>query len=123
MHHCRQRLDRRRPLASVTSPPRPPVRGLLFRGRPTAIAGLIVPIVVDAVDRMLIRARPHVGKEAFKAGQATLTAAPAGTDRDAATAVVGEMIAVPIGAASHHAAPRDIFRAAGHSVRAEGALA
>ena len=71
---------------------------LLFRRSPTAIAGFVRTVVVDAVERQSKRRIAHVGIEVFKYE-------PSFTDCDAATAVVFPVFVVWIGAASEHFRP------------------
>ena len=83
-----------------------PITPLLFRGRPAAIAGFIVPVLVRVtVQRCFVRSQPHIGKEVRECR-------PAFTDRDPATSV--EVISGILGIAASlmHGAPTHVRRAA-----------
>lgn len=83
---------------------------LILRKNPSAIAGLVVAVVVDAVQLVSGgRARPHVGKE-------VLELEPAHTDLDSSPAIVG--VSPPMGrqAASLHVRPNPLGWRIGHAV-------
>jgi hypothetical protein len=67
----------------------PTVKGLFAGGRPAAIAGLIGPVVVPAIDREVRGgSTSHVGEEAFEAGLFALAKTPPIADGDSAAAPV-----------------------------------
>lgn len=78
---------------------RPPlIPSLLARGGPPAIAGRVPPRIVDPVDRIASRTRPHVFEEQ---GERFPTIA----DRDAAAAIQGVSVVGRYGAARPHRSP------------------
>ena len=87
------------------------VSALLNSGRPSAIAGLIVAIVVDAVNGMLgRRARRHVIQKRFKVF-------PSLADLDAAPAIARIAISVWVPAPLDHAKPNWMKRMARQAMR------
>lgn len=85
--------------------------GLLAAGRPFHVAGLVVPIIVFAVKRMLQRwARPKVGKKVLKL-------LPALTDRNPPTAVDGPPTGSRVPASVEHVLPNLVFVARRHAMR------
>ena len=79
------------------------VSALLALGCPSAIARLVVTVVVNAVYRVLSRwPRPHVGQEVLKL-------LPALTDSNAAPAVVRVLVAFGVVAALTHSVPGVVF--------------
>lgn len=76
---------------------------------PATVFGLVVPIVVDAVERHAGRAMPHVGKERREA-------LPPFAHLDAAAAVVAESMMVGVPAPLPHATPQPIRRHLGQAV-------
>lgn len=80
---------------------RPAIVGLLPRGCPPAITGLIVAIIVDSVNRQARWRFTHVSKE-------VLESPPAFADCDAPTPVVAVMFIVWVRATMNHACPRRI---------------
>lgn len=94
---------------SVDAAP-PPVPRLLFGGRPSAITRLVVAVVVDSLDRVPVRPRPHVAQERRK------VVSPLVAHADAAPAVVGVAGRCGIVATLFRVLPRPIFRASGLSV-------
>jgi hypothetical protein len=80
---------------------RPPVRGLLFERRPSAVTWLIVSIIVDAINGVLRRWwLPHVSNECVKARH------PSFAYRNASSAVVVIRLVSLKGASFAHPAPR-----------------
>lgn len=78
---------------------------LLKTCRPSAVPWLVVPIVIDAVDRVLGRRLPsHVGKEVEIRVEPTLA------DRDASASVAVVHPVARIQAALFHAYPRQVLR-------------
>jgi hypothetical protein len=75
---------------------------LLKASGPAAVAGLIIPIVIDSVQRRIGGPIPHVGKERYE----TLPAV-ANPDPSAAIPVEGMMVAP--GTALPHLSPASIF--------------
>ncbi len=80
----------------------PSVRGLLCARGPSAVAWLVVPIVVDSLDRELWWARPHVGQE-------VLVGSPTLAERDASGSVVGERLRLWIEASLLDRSPRHVL--------------
>ena len=78
------------------------ISGLLFGGSPSTVAGLIVAIVVDAIQGLPLWARPHVLKERFKA------VLPALADANAPSAPERELRRVRVETAILHRLPRPI---------------
>jgi hypothetical protein len=80
---------------------------------PTAIARLIVAVIVDPVNRVLgTGAFSHVGAERLE------RVTPAVTHLDATTAIIREVVGLRIGAAINHLAPNPVFGCCGQSVPA-----
>lgn len=72
---------------------------------PSAIAGFVMTVVFNAVDRMLRRwTRPNITQESHE------RLSPVITDANPATAVVFEVVKFRVRAARDHLAPRDVFR-------------
>jgi predicted TIM-barrel fold metal-dependent hydrolase len=93
-----------------------PVVVRLLNGRPSAIAQLVVAVVVDAVEQHAWWWFAHVFKERLE------SIAPAVTDRDAPTAVFAELRVFRIGAALLHRGPTLVGGSAAPPMRAsEGA--
>jgi hypothetical protein len=73
--------------------PRPratPIRGLLLPCRPAAVAGRVRPVVIDAIERVPgTRLWTHVGDK-------KLEVAPPRVHVDAATSVLGAILASPV---------------------------
>ena len=78
-----------------------PVVGLLFGGRPAAIAGSIRTVVVDALERHSQWGLAHIGEE-------ILEDQPSFADRNAACAVGWEFKGFGIEAAGLHRAPASV---------------
>lgn len=78
------------------------IGALLFLCGPTAIAGLVVAVVVDAVQRPPIRPLSHIRQEAFKAH-------PSRTDRNPSAPVVAPGYVAWARASLHHSEP-DVMR-------------
>src|SRR5258708_12147525 len=82
-----------------------PVEGLLRLRGPAAVAGFVVAVVLDAVDRVLRRrSRPHVRVERRVVVEPTIA------HQDAAASVVLVALVVRIEAAFLHRTPDCIFR-------------
>src|SRR5215469_7640127 len=82
----------------------PGIARLLPGGRPTAVLGRVIAVVVDAVERVGSRgARAHVGEERHE------VVAPALAYLDAAAAVAREIRAVRPATAADHAVPDLVF--------------
>ncbi len=81
-------------------PSRIPV--LLSPRCPTTVPGLVVPIVVDPVERVPIRAFPHIGKEVVEL-------MPPGAQANASPAVVFPGCAVAVCASLLHRRPSPVF--------------
>lgn len=80
------------------------VVGLLLVGGPAHVAGLIVPVVVDAVDRHAwMRPPAHVIEKCL------VTVSPALTYGDSSAAVISKLVLSRILASLNHAAPTNIF--------------
>ena len=82
------------------------VAGLFGRCRPTAIAGFVVAVVVDAVQRQLVRSFTHVGEEVTKA----VRSLPSVADFDAASTVVFVKSIFGTTTPIKHSLPRTIRR-------------
>ena len=81
------------------------VKTLFFRCGPTTIAGLIVPVVIDAVDAMFGRgAVAHISQEVLEG------VTPALADRNPAATVPRPVFTLRVCAAIDHMSPRSIFR-------------
>lgn len=77
---------------------------LLFSGRPPTVCGFVIPVTINAVDRMIFAgARPHVGEEILKRS-------PALANLDPAPAVQIKVVLARVSAALDHAAPNLVFR-------------
>lgn len=88
------------------------VSGLLFPGRPKAIIGLVVSVIVSTFKAVLgRRAVAHVFKKRFKA------VAPSIANLNAPTAVMAENLAIGVQAPLSHAGPNAVDRCASHAVR------
>lgn len=74
--------------------------------RPTHIARFVGLVVVDAIERVTGRARPHIAQERFE------VVPPLGAHGDAAAAVVGVGDVLRIVAAALHRLPRPILTTA-----------
>lgn len=70
-------------------------------GGPPAVAGFVIPIVVDAVDGHAVRLFPHVGQEVFKP-------APTITDGDSTPPVIREILVLRAQATSAHPVPNAV---------------
>jgi hypothetical protein len=82
----------------------PTIAGLFRARSPSAVARLVVTIVVNAIDGVLdARSGSHVGKEVLKG-------VPSLTDRDASTTVVWPSRLLRVGASRSHGRPRPILR-------------
>lgn len=93
----------------------PSIAGLLAFGRPAAVAGFVMAVVVDALYRVRWRRLlPHVGEKGRE------VVAPAIADRDTAATVIGVVVRVLIEAARFHSGPRDVL--AGLLARARVAM-
>lgn len=77
---------------------------LLRRRRPSAVARLVVPIVVYPIDRRTVRARTHVREERRE------VFAPAIADSNSTAAVVAICAIGRIAASLSHRAPNTVFR-------------
>jgi hypothetical protein len=78
----------------------PPIVGLLFRGGPSAVARLVVPIVVrEPINTHAGRALTHIGKEIRERFK------PSHANRNAASAVIRICWIVGIGATGKHMIP------------------
>lgn len=77
---------------------------LLMTGGPAHIPGLVVPVIVDAVDAVELRGA------ASNVSQEVLEARPAGTDFDASTAIVRELLVPWIVAAVPQLGPSAVLR-------------
>jgi hypothetical protein len=75
--------------------------GLFFWRRPTAIAGLVISIVVDAVDSQTRRRLAHIGEKALE-----LT--PSFANSDASTAIAGKSNMMRVGATFEHSRPASV---------------
>lgn len=73
-------------------------------GNPSAITGLVMPIVIGAVQRASGRARAHVREEVFKRRE------PTRADRDPSSSIVCEMFVVGAETSGLHVSPGGIFR-------------
>lgn len=92
------------------------VQNLLSARSPSAVVRRIRAVVVDAVDRMVLRwPRTHVGKKVSE------RVAPTFADENASASVVGIGDVVPVVAASVHGHPRQMFRRVCQTVRSRGA--
>lgn len=80
------------------------VQALLRTCRPAHVAGFVIPIVVDAVDRMLRRWPPPDMRE--KRGEGF---SPFSADGNPAPAVVRESLVLRVVAAFSHALPTQVF--------------
>lgn len=88
-----------------------PVVSLLLRRGPPAVTGLIVAIVVDAVDREVRRRlRPHVFNEAIEPDLPVFAVAPAITNSDSPCPIVLEFVVAWLIAPSEHLFPRLVER-------------
>ena len=76
---------------------------LLGPGSPAAVAGLIVAVVVVALDSQSWRSLAHVLQEALEPGFSGFAVPPAGADLNPAGAPVRKPVAIRIVAALHHA--------------------
>lgn len=74
---------------------------LLFLCRPAAVAGLIISIVVDTVERFAIRPLSHIEKK-------VLELCPAGANGDSATSIARVIKMVWVAATLPHGVPRSI---------------
>lgn len=79
--------------------------------RPSAIAGLVVPVVVDAVETKPIRTGAHIGEE-------VLESAPRLMDGDASSAVPIVLLVSRTRTPINHRSPRVVGRRARHQMRA-----
>jgi hypothetical protein len=75
-----------------------PVVGLFLGGRPSTVAGFVPLVVVDAIERLSFRARPHVVGEVFKPH-------PALTYGDTSGPVVRKAGRVRVRASVNHGSP------------------
>ena len=89
------------------------VSGLLFRCGPSAVAGLVVPVHVDAVQTAPGWPLAHVRQEVFES-------LPSVTDANAAQSVAGVANA---SASAQHTAPCLVGRRLAHAVRAHRGVA
>lgn len=90
------------------------VGGLLSFGSPSAIIGLVVTVIVFAVNGMLLAGpRPHIGIEVLERRQ------PAVANADSTPAVIGKARILLVEAPYFHICPCLIFRKPTHSVRCE----
>lgn len=87
------------------------VARLLFSGRPLAVPGRVIAIVIDALNREPWRARPHVAQEGIKRG-------PAPANLDASSAVATKVRGAAVVAAIAHALPDLVFAGVRSPVRA-----
>jgi hypothetical protein len=84
----------------------PPVLHLFEMGSPTAVVGLVVPVVVDTFQRMLAGRSPsHICQELIEG------VAPLVTHTDPTPAVVPEVWMAGLMATPHHCVPRPVLRA------------
>src|SRR4051812_15668200 len=91
----------------------PLIASLILAGCPAAVAGLVIPVVVDSLNLGTPeRAFAHVGKESLKRFY------PCRMNRDPAPAVVGKIRAVRIGATVSHLRPSLVFGCLAHPVTA-----
>lgn len=88
------------------------IGGLLFAGCPSAVVGLVVPVIVDPVDGQVARPRTHVGIEGSEVH-------PPVTDLDAAPAVVRVVLVRGVLTASAHRRPDVVLSRPRHAVRCE----
>lgn len=79
------------------------VARLFTAGSPAAIAGLVIAVVVDPLDRGLLRRRAHVGEE-------VLELQPAFADRDPAAAVIDVRPVDRVTASAQHGEPAAVHR-------------
>lgn len=80
-----------------------PIKCLLPPCRPSAICGLIVPVIVDSIDRLSIRPVSHISKEIRESFPAIAHRYPPAT-------VVLERSVIRVMAALHHVVPREVER-------------
>lgn len=89
---------------------RPAILRLLLPGRPAAVARLVVAVVVDALQRVTVRARPHVLQEGGE------TIAPPTADGNATPAIPAVIGMLGVRAPLAHLVPDAIKRASGQPV-------
>lgn len=90
----------------------PLIVGLLTPGSPAAVSGLVVPVIINAVDTMPRRPLPHVFKKRLK------TIAPAVTNLNAACSVIPVVFAGSVFTSLNNAAPYIVHRRSGAPMRA-----
>lgn len=88
----------------------PSVVGLIEATRPSAVSRLVVPVHVDALNRMAARARPHINQERGEAVPPTVA------HRNPTPAVVLEGSRIWVEASRFGGAPRPIFARVGVAV-------
>lgn len=92
-------------------PPRTPVVGLFFRGRPSTVFGAIRPVCVDAIDAVLwCGSRSHVSEKRQEIGSPFLT------HDNSAAAVVRVVERVGVIAAPLDDSPNNVFWSLCHAV-------
>jgi hypothetical protein len=89
------------PVMRLAAASRTAIAGLRLRSRPAAVAGFVVPIVVDTVERHSGGALAHIGEEVFEV-------APPFAERDASSAIPLELSCFRVGAALPHVDPRGV---------------
>lgn len=101
---------------------RPSALRLLLPRRPADIAGLVIPVVVDAVEREPHRPQAHIGQEVLKAD---IGPAPPSRDvpptahADTPSTVVLVLLMARVRASGQHRSPDGVLSGSGHAVRRE----
>jgi hypothetical protein len=89
------------------------IAGLFFWRGPSTVARLVIPVVVDAIDRVLTRRfRTHVSVEGREVIQPTVA------NPDSSAAVIGPLRGSRVQATALHRIPRSVFGRLLHPVRA-----
>lgn len=96
----------------AVSAPLPSIRRLLVMCRPSAIAWLVVAVVVDSVNRVAWGPSSHISEEVFEL-------LPSLAHFDAASAVILVFMVFHILATRNHSQPNVVLRGARHSVDRE----
>ena len=91
----------------------PRVVALLLTAGPSAVSRLVVAVIVDAVNRVAGRARPHVGEEILEARKPTVT------DCDSARSVKGVVVISRIEASLPDVVVDPVFGRSGRAVSRE----
>lgn len=97
------RLSASRTKGCVLSTARSTIVRLFLHRCPAAVAGLVVAVVVLALDSQTWRSRSHVGEKVL---ESAVRVRPALTDADASTAVLWIVLVVRVAATCTHRAPR-----------------